>query len=273
MAQTLDCPHSAETRLGPYVATRPLGAGPLGERQLALHELDNSSHVLHRIAGRDRFEQRKFLALAAVAQGLRHPHVLAIEDFGLDHLGRPWIATPYTGDATGLSTLGRHLRAKGGYLSPLEARQAVLHLLEASAAAHAASHAHGEVSLDEVLVDRRGALVIELYGLARARRTGESLTRDARVRAAEVRSIVRIGYQLVTGLLPEVPVIAASRVVGNLDPWWDGWFETGLSESGFASAAHAASALVEGASVPARGASGGGGGVRSVLRRLLAAGV
>ncbi len=258
------------TRLGPFALTRTLQPGPLGPRHLALHELDHSSHVIHRPVGRDRFEQRKFLAIAQAAQKLRHPHILPIEDFGLDAKGSPWLVTPFTGDATGLWSLEAHLRAKGGYLPPIEARQAVGHLFEAAAFAHESGLAHGPLAMDEVLVDRRGSLLIEFYGLARMRRTGETLTTDPDVRRAEVQSIVRIGYQLVTGLLPEMPIIAASRVVAGLDPAWDAWFATGLSDIGFKSAAHATSALND-STAGVRAVAGGA--VRSVWRRLLSAGV
>jgi serine/threonine protein kinase len=242
----------------------------MGPRHLALHELDHTSHVIHRPSGRDRFEQRRFLAIAQAAQRLNHPHILPIEDFGLDARGYPWLVTPFTGDATGLWSLEAHLRAKGGYLSPLEARQAVMHLCEASAHAHAAGAAHGPLVMDEVHVDRRGSLLIEFYGLSRMRRTGETLLTDPALRQAEVRSIVRIGYQLVTGLLPEAPIIAASRVVSGLDPAWDAWFETGLGDTGFKSAAHAASALSD-STASTRTVAGGA--VRSAIRRLLYAGV
>jgi serine/threonine protein kinase len=265
----LKMPRSASPRIGQYVLTRQLAPGILGERWLALHELDHSSHVVHRpVAGRDRFEQRKFLAVLGSLTSVSNAHIIEIEEHGLDSRGQPWVVTPFTGDASGIITLEGHLRAKGGFLRPGEAREAIVQLLQASSDAHAAGVAHGPLTMNQVLVDRRGSLLIELYGLGLALSQGyDALTSD-QSQIDEVESILRIGYRLVTGLLPEDPIIPACRVVSDLDPAWDDWFDTGLySGAGFKSAAHALSALVDrGTFEPlARGRMG----VRSVLRRLL----
>ncbi len=256
-------------RIGQYILTKPLACGGLGERHLALHELDATSHVVVRPAiGRDRYEQRRVLGVIDRLRRLSHPHILQIEAHGLDLRGHPWIVTPFTGDASGIITLEAHIRAKDGFLAPGEAREAAVHLLQASAHAHEHGFVHGPLAMSEVLVDRRGRLLIEFYGLAIALRRTEA---DPELtRREEVRSIVRMAYQLVTGLLPEEPVIPAGRVVRGLEAGWDDWFETGLiSGAGFRSAAHALSALLERQSEPV---SGNRVGVRSVLRRLLFAG-
>jgi hypothetical protein len=263
----LKTPPSARPRIGQYTLTRELARGPLGERWLALHELDHSSHVVHRpVTGRDRFEQRKFLATVDALAPATNSHVLEIEDHGLDSRGHPWVVTPFTGDASGIVTLETHLRGKGGFLRPGEAREAIVQLLQAASEAHAAGIAHGELTMDQVHIDRRGSLLVELYGLGLALREGREALASEQARIDEVASIVSIGYQLVTGLLPEMPIIPACRVVSGLDPAWDDWFETGLyGSTGFKSAAHALSALMDrGPAGPGRSRTG----VASVLRRL-----
>lgn len=260
---------ASRPRIGPYILTRDLGPSALGDRQLALHESDYSSHVLHRLRpAQSEAEERRWLDACEAAQAFRHPHTLPIERFGLDD-GQVWIITPYTGDVDGLVTLGGLLRAKGGYFAPAEARQAIIQLLEVARDAHDLGLAHGHIALDEVLVDRRGSLLIEHYGLLRA---AASPGPNPLAQRDEVRSLVRLGYQILTGLVPDAPVIPAGRVVPLLDPLWDDWFETGLialesGGPGFKSAAHAhsaiASRLLDSASLRRTG------GVRTALRRFL----
>ena len=93
------------------------------------------------------------------------------------------------------------------------------------------------------MVDRRGSLSIELYGLARrlampgARPASEAI-RD------EVRSIVEIGYWLLTGLPAEEPRIMAGRLIPKLERRWDEWFDRGLDPlAGFLSAEDALGAM------------------------------
>lgn len=261
MVQVMERP-----RIGQYILTKELMPGALGPRHLALHELDSSSHILHRPPiGRDRSEQRRFLSGMAAARGLSHPHMLAIEESGLDNRGHPYVVTPFTGDATGIVTVETLLRAKGGFFSLTEAKQAVVQALEATDYAHRCARAHGPISMGEVLVDRRGRVVLELYGVARILNLVHDGVED--LESEEVRSIIRIGYQLVTGLVPEEPLIAAGRVVPGLDAVWDDWFETGLHGPGFKSAAHALSAIRDRLSLAAAERSVGR--VRGVIGRLL----
>ncbi|MGQ0626782.1 MAG: hypothetical protein ACT4PL_01620 [Phycisphaerales bacterium] len=231
-------------RLGPYMLTRDLDAGPLGPRVLALHAVDSSSHVVHRLLNLN-LPGPVLLPALEQARTLRAAHVLEIEEHGLDAEGVAYAVTPFTGDAKGLVTLDGLLRQKGGFLSPTESRQAVEQLLDAVDEAHRQGRRHGPISMSEVLVDRRGALVIELYGVRElAQPSSSHPAGSAATEAEEVRSVLRIGYRLVTGLVPDEPLIAAGRVVPGLERVWDDWFETGLMGGpGFKSAAHALSAI------------------------------
>lgn len=235
---------NGKPRLGRYILTKQLASGILGERWLAVHELDTTAHIVHWIrSDADRPHQRRTIHALERVSELDHPHILRVEAFSLDTRGLPWAVTPFTGDRDGIQSLDRLLRLKGGYLGLSEARRAIEQLLAATTHAHEWGHRHGELSMAEVHVDRRGSLAIELYGLtyllSMEGRSAEQAERD------EVRSIVEIGYQLLTGLRVEEPLIPAGRVIENLDPMWDGFFDMGLGPIGFKSAAHALSAIRE----------------------------
>lgn len=238
MIRTQQQPVEQEQRFGPYRLVRELDCGPLGERWLAVHEVDLSSHVVHRFNPRtDKSGQRRFLSGVESVAGLEHAHLTAIESYAMCPSGRGCVVTPYTGNQDGLVTLESLAQAKGGRLTPLEAERAVTHLLEAMEYAHGQGVVHGELHAAEVTVDRHGRVFIELYGLGRALaglKTNSEVVRD------EVRSAAEIGYRLITGLSPEEPRIPAGKLVKKLEPAWDEWFERGLAAAGgFATAEEA----------------------------------
>ncbi len=261
--------HDSAATTPSFVAHKAPSTRPQPDRFLALHETNQTSHIAYRfppVAG--KAEEARLVAAVESASLIDHPHALRIQQFTYDITGQAWVITPYAGDADGLRTLSRHLRDKGGQIKPIEVEQAMQQLLSVIAVAHGggslqpptpptssfdsdaapsrAVPAHGPIGMDEILVDRRGSLLIELYGLARAidqpgRPSLESL-RD------EIRSIVEIGYQLITGLRAEEPLIPAGRLVRKLDPRWDRWLDRGLDPSaGFDSAEAALAALPSGA--------------------------
>lgn len=217
------------TMLGPFVFERELGPCPLGRRFLAEHERAQSMHVLYEITTcRDRADQRRFVEHAPTLCELRHPHILPVERLSITD-DEPWLVTPYTGNQEGLVTLGALLAAKGT-MSPQEAGRAVTQLLQALQYAHERGVHNGPVDVEQVLVDRHGCVFIELFGV---RRMLDGLRRgNAELAADEVRSVVEIGYRLITGQPAEEPRIEASRLARKLDRRWDEWFETGLDPLG-----------------------------------------
>jgi len=197
----------------------------------------------------DRGDLRRFVESIQNLSPVSHPHILPIEQFTLDKGGAgrggdgAWIVTPYTGNLEGLVTLSALLEDKGGQMTPGESERALIQLLEASEYAHAAGFHHGPMSIEEVLVDRRGSLAIELYGLRRLL-NGPGSVPVMEVERDEVRSIVEIGYKLLTGLSAEEPRIRADRLIQRLDRRWDDWFDQGLDPmAGFLSAGEALAAL------------------------------
>ncbi|MBX3386812.1 MAG: protein kinase family protein [Phycisphaeraceae bacterium] len=222
--------------------TRPLGASRLGDRFLALHEATHSSHVAHRLTScTSKVDRARVEAAFQSLSDLRHPHLLRIEALVWDS-ATPWLITPFAGDADGMRTLGRLLRQKGGQMSPLEAGLAVSQLLAAVGHAHSSAPGapvfHGPLSLDEVLVDRHGKIIIENYGFARRLK---GLSRgDLESGREEVVRVVEIAYELVTGLRAEEPIIPAIRLAPRLDRAWSAWLDRGLDPSrGFQTAEQA----------------------------------
>jgi serine/threonine protein kinase len=231
-------------RIGPFKLVRQLESGGPGDRWLAFNECDQTAHVAYRFRlPPDKSEQRKFLASIEALSPLSHPHILSIEQLSLDTGGKAWVVTPYTGSHDGLVTLATLVRDKGGRLEPLESERALMQLLEAVEYAHSQGHQHGPLSAEEIMVDRRGSLAIELYGLRR-RLAGASGRPASEVVRDEVRSIVELGYWLLTGLPAEEPRIEAARLIPKLDRRWDDWFSDGLDPfAGFNTAGEALAAL------------------------------
>lgn len=254
-------------RVGPYILTKRLSPGVLGDRWLALDERDQTSHVVHRFRHPGtREDALRILHAVQQTAALDDAHILKVEGAALDTKGRPFAVTPYIGDSDGVLTLDTLLRRKGGLMPIEEAKRALEHMLGAVQHAHEHALAHGPLSMPEIQVGTRGNLAVELYGVARLLSTNPRPRAEAE--RLEIRSVFEIAYQMVTGLRVETPIIPACRVLPDLDASWDDLFETGLGEPGFSSAAHALSA-VQNCRVTIDSARGGIERMRSTIRKLL----
>lgn len=228
---------------GPYMLVRPLGRHRLADRFLALHVRRQSSHIVYRFEPcRDRAERRRFLSAFETLGSLRQAHLLAVEQFSFGSQARGWMVSPYPGNQDGLVTLRALLDLKGGRMGPFEAERAMTQLLEAAAFAQDRGLAHGAISSGDVLVDRHGSLLIEAYGLERML-AGDDAGEDDEVRL-ETDSIVRLGYECLTGLEAGDAPLPPSRAVRRLEKRWDAWFERAFDPiGGFESAGQALAAL------------------------------
>lgn len=215
---------------GPYRLIRPLARGALAERWLALHVRRQTSHVVHRFGVcEDRIERRRYTQALEAMSRLDHPHLLGIEQFSFGASGRAFAVTAYPGSHDGLLTLAQLLDQKGGRLGERESERLLEHLLDASAYAHALGISHGPLGADEVLVDRGGRVLIEHYGLARAIR-GEPSSEIAQ--HEEALSIVRLGYEALTGVRAGSPFVRPSRLARLADRGWDSFFAACLEGTG-----------------------------------------
>ncbi len=240
---------------GPYKLIRPLGYAHGAARFVVLCNRTDTNYLLYRFQRINNHKFRRNLFDAFVKMStLDHPHLLKIKSVSYDDHGQLCIITPYTGNHDGLVLLDDLLEIRGGKLSVAETARALEHLLDAIASAHAKHIFNGPINPSDILVDRYGALQIQFYGLT-------ALTQDQRVSshdhrcdhtsdahasnvADEIRSIVSLGYTMLTGLKPRSDRIAPSRVIKKLDRNWDTWFDIGLDPiDGFDTLDHAINAL------------------------------
>jgi hypothetical protein len=224
---------------------RPLGRHRFAERFLAFDIRRGVDCLLYLFnAPTDPGEAQLWQHLRAVV-GVRRPHTLHLEEIGRDGPGRCWAAAAYPGNHETLVTLASLRQTKAGVLSLPETARAVRQLLEAVAAAHAQGVYHGPITEAQVLVNPRGTLLIELYGLERAI---ERPTQIDETRREELRSIAAIAWTLLTGLPAEEREVFAAPARGTTDRRWMDWIDRGLDPaSGFADAEEAIAALPDNA--------------------------
>jgi len=223
------------------IVDRPLGRRPLGTRWL-LRDPDNGAPSLgFRIddptAPRS---DRAFHLAGAILTSIDHRHILSPTRLELGGRGDPWLVADYPCDYDGVRTLEAHAAACGGSLPPLEVRALSLHLLAALEPAHGRGIAHGPMDAGEVLLDRRGAAMVELLGLARRLR-GRPVA-DAHDRADDVRSALALSFRALCGAPWDDGQPSRIEAAIRADEALGRWLETGLCSIGFATAEEAMAA-------------------------------
>lgn len=228
-------------RFGPYRLIRPLEPVTGWERFIALHERDDTDHVVYRHpALHEPSERRRLLAMVEPLAAVRHAHLLQVASYSFDEQDRLCLVTPYTGNQEGLVTLADLVQRRSGRLDVTETARCVEHLLEAVVAARAAGLNGGPVEPERILVDRRGSVHIELYGLPGADR----VFRGVCTGADEVRAIGAMAVWLLTGLRQDVAPVAVARIAGRGAKAWEPWLEAATDPiNGFEAPAEALSAL------------------------------
>lgn len=225
------------------VVSRPLRERPLGECWLAHRRDDSVPLAAYRIARTavPGASSGAFVQAMRRLADARLPHALSILAVHAEEGGDWWVLSPYVGSYEGLLSLDMLLARKpGARLTPLETLHAAAQLLTALAAADEAGVFHGPVSLDEILVDRRGSLLIELFGVERLIR-GEQGPDVDEARDA-VASAVGAIYRLLTGLPPRS--LKTAELARQVGPRWVEWLERGLAaHGGFTDASEALAAL------------------------------
>lgn len=212
---------------GAYQIVRPLRPCGEIERYLVSDADRLTHHVAFRLPLPIGSDRESFLDAVSRSSRINCPHVLPVEQFAFAGDEAAWIISPYTGDHDGLLLLSDLLSDKGGQFEALEVRRALMQLVEAIEAVHANCGVHGALSLGCIQVDRAGKLLVELPGL----RGGLSEQPSELLRAevlAEIRSLVAIGYELLTGIAPSEQLIQPSRLIEGLDPQWDAFMNEGL---------------------------------------------
>lgn len=168
------------------------------------------------------------------ALAFAHTHTLPIERTERDAEGRSWLLARFPGSYDGLLTLSALVaRRLGGQLGAWETRHAVDHLLSALHDGRERGVAHGPVRPDEVVVDRRSRLRVELFGVESAVRGVDQGV------SAELASVSQIALELLTGV-PGGSSVEAARLRGPVGRAWRRWFDRA---PGCASCAEAREAL------------------------------
>jgi hypothetical protein len=212
-------------RFGPYRLVRPLEPFAGWERFIALHERDDTDHLIYRHpALHEAADRRRLMAAIGPLAALRHPHLTELTAYSFDEQDRMCLVSPYTGNQEGLVTLADLVARKNGRMEVAEVALCVEHLLDAVATARRAGLSDGPIEADRVQIDRRGSVRIELYGLPRADR------RAAGVCAAsdEVRAIAELCVWLLTGIRQDIAPTGISRLAGRAARAWEPWLETAL---------------------------------------------
>ncbi len=231
---------------GPYKLIRSLGNAHGASRFVVLCNRTNTNYLLYRFEHINNIKHRRTLFGALLKMStLNHSHLLKINSVSYDDHGRLSVITPYTGNHDGLVSLEELLSIRDGKLGIIESARALEHLLDAIKYAHKKDIFNGSIHQSDILVDRYGSLQIQFYGFESLAQSKDNspVTQSVKV-TDEIRSIVDLGYTMMTGLTMRNDRIAPSRVVKKIDRRWDAWFDIGLDPiDGFESIEHAINAL------------------------------
>lgn len=218
-------------RFGPYTSVRPLASVHQCHRLIMLHERERTNHLLYRFDHMtDSVARRRVFDRVLKTAHLDHAHILKIENVGYDNTGRLCVITDYPGNQEGLVTLGDLLESRGGRLEFSEAIRLMGQLLESCVHAAKQEVYHGPFTMDELLVDRHGCTLVEMFGLDQAMHNTYS-TQDAR--SEQTRSIIEIGYLLATGvsysdIISSSDASRPSKFTKRNGKLWDAWFALAL---------------------------------------------
>ncbi|HEX8890505.1 MAG TPA: protein kinase [Pyrinomonadaceae bacterium] len=157
-------PLSPGTHLGRYEIHSQLGAGGMGEVYLA------TDSKLHRRAAlkilpaefcQDHQRAARFLREAQAASALNHPNICTIYEINDDVNDTPFIAMEYVEG----ETLSEKIRE--GKFNLAETLSLALQIADALAEAHAHGIVHRDIKPANIIVNRRGAVKILDFGLAK----------------------------------------------------------------------------------------------------------
>lgn len=211
---------------GPFVSVRSLKGVHGCDRVIMLHERQRTNHLLYRFGHiQDVIARRRVFDRFMRTARLAHPHILTVQHVSYDSTGRLCVITDYPGNQDGLVTLEDLLVTRGGTLGFSESVRLVEQLLHTSAHAEESGVLHGPFRSDELLVDRHGCTLVELFGLDHALHDSPD---KVGVRAEQIRSIAEIGSRIITGVEHDTPSIRVSQFGKKSDKAWDDWFRYAL---------------------------------------------
>ncbi|OJH35504.1 serine/threonine-protein kinase [Cystobacter ferrugineus] len=218
--------------LGKYQLVSKLASGGMAEVYLARAEGPMGfakslvvKRILPHLAEDPRFVEM-FISEARLAAQLDHPHIVQIFDFG--EVDGTWYLAMEFIDGLNLRVLVRHAKTTGMLLPPAYCARIIAHACDGLAFAHDSKDAvtgaslgliHRDISPDNILLSRQGAVKVVDFGIAKAAGQGhrtesgvlkgkisymtpEQLRNMAMDRRVDVYALGIVLYELLTGYKP-----------------------------------------------------------------------
>jgi eukaryotic-like serine/threonine-protein kinase len=160
----------SEQQLGNYRLLHFLDSGGFADVYLAEHTYLKTLHavkVLH-MSLFDQGEQQRFLDEARLLARLRHPHIIQVQDFGIEY-GIPFLVMSYAP--------GGNLRTRHPEGARVPRETALRYVKQVAAALHYAHDQHlihRDLKPENVLLDANGEVVLSDFGIAIVARSSHS---------------------------------------------------------------------------------------------------
>lgn len=165
---------------------------------------------------------------------LRGRHIVPILGSGMHESGWTWALSPYAGDIEGVRSLTDVLKMRAGHQMPVyEARVAASQLIDAATDMRRCGVAFADITGRDVLIDRRGAVRVEVIN---AMRGADTPMRD------DTCALGMLVYEMLTGATPSGAFMPPSRLASGVGRAWDRWTERALGRE-FDSMSAASSAM------------------------------
>lgn len=163
-AQPMTETSSQNNRFGPYFVQEKLGGGGMAVVYKALNE-ETGATVALKVLRASLAEQagivERFMQEATIVNRLRHPHVVAVNNYGMLK-GRFYLELQYMPGGT----LAQRFK-KPVEIGPQEAVRLLRHVASALDYAHRQGVVHRDLKLENILLDKRGDALLSDFGIAR----------------------------------------------------------------------------------------------------------
>lgn len=186
--------------VGPYALHEPIGEGGMAQvfRAVGPEGEDVAVKLLHGGADASEEQLARFDREIRTAEGIDHPHLIAVIDHGVDEERGPWLVMPLVRGMTLRDLFG------GKRTSPEAALLLLYPLADALAALHAQGLVHRDVKPENLMLSPLGDVTLVDLGLALGQ-TDTRYTREGEVAGS-------------------VPYMAPERIEGrDVDPSADVW--------------------------------------------------
>jgi serine/threonine protein kinase len=151
-------------RFGPYLVHEKLGSGGMAVVYKALNE-ETGATIALKVLRQSLVEQtgmvERFMQEAMIANRLRHPHIVPVNNYGMLK-GRFYLELAYI---TG-GTLAQRFK-KPIEMGPQEAVRLLRHIAGALDYAHRQGVVHRDLKLENILLDKSGDALLADFGIAR----------------------------------------------------------------------------------------------------------